>query len=214
MKFRQEFEVHEPVSTVWSYFDQPARVAGCIPGVEHVDVVDGDHLIVRATQKVGPIGATFESKVHITERIHEERMQFTSTGSAVRGAVGNFRATNTVHLAAVEGGTRVVVEGEAALAGVLGSIGQKIIMRHADKVTAEFARNLEDALSGAATADAGAADTGSAGAAVSAGVVTARRASPARLATGGDVWSKASAVFGGLSFVVSLLILWRIGVQP
>ena len=214
MRFRQEFEVREPVSAVWTYFDQPARVAGCIPGVEHVDVLDDDHLIVRATQKVGPIGATFESRVHITERVREERMQFTSTGSAVRGAVGNFRATNTVHLAAVEGGTRVVVEGEAALAGVLGSIGQKIIMRHADKVTAEFARNLEDALSGAAPPDAGATGAAGAGAAASAGRVAARRASPTRPAAGGDVWSKASAVFGGLSFVVSLLILWRIGVQP
>lgn len=209
MKFRQEFEVREPVSAVWFYFDQPARVAGCIPGVEHVEVIDADHLIVRATQKVGPIGATFESKVHITERIDEKRIQFTSTGSAVRGAIGNFRATNTVHLAAVEGGTRVVVEGEAALAGVLGSIGQKIIMRHADKVTEEFARNLENALSGTSAAKGDVASV-----AAPAGIVTARRAMPTRPAASGDVWSKASAVFGGLSFVVSLIILWRIGVQP
>jgi hypothetical protein len=84
--------------------------------------------------------------VHITERVREEKIQFTATGKAVRGAIGNFRSTNTVYLQAGEHQTRVIVEGELALAGVLGSIGQKVVMSQADKVTAAFAKNLERVL--------------------------------------------------------------------
>ncbi|MDR3487437.1 MAG: SRPBCC domain-containing protein [Bradyrhizobium sp.] len=143
MKFRQEFDVNEQVARVWAFFAQTDRVAACIPGVENVEVLDPDTFIVLATQKVGPIGATFESRVNITERVHEQKIKFTSTGKAVRGAVGNFRATNTVFLEPAGDRTHVVVEGEAALAGMLGSVGQKIINKQADRVTAEFASNLE-----------------------------------------------------------------------
>ena len=34
MKFHQEFRVPEPLSKVWLFFEQPLRVAECIPGFE------------------------------------------------------------------------------------------------------------------------------------------------------------------------------------
>lgn len=214
MKFRQEFEVSDRISRVWAFFEQPDRVATCIPGVESVQVVDADTLIVRATQKVGPISATLESKVHITERVSEERLQFSSTGKAVRGAVGNFRATNTVSLEPIGDRTRVAVEGEVVLAGMLGSVGQKIIMKQADKVTAEFAQNLALVLAGG---DLAAKRDG-------AQKLPSRSSLPkhsprldmasAGIPLRGDLWSKASAVFSALSVVLSLVILWRLGVQP
>lgn len=215
MKFRQEFDVSEPVAKVWLFFDQPDRVATCIPGVEDVQVVDADTLIVRATQKVGPIGATFESKVHITERLREERIRFTSTGKAVRGAVGNFRATNTVYLEPVGDRARVVVEGEAALAGMLGSVGQKVIMKQAEKVTAEFARNLEQALSGRAPPTAPPLPAAVPPAAPDRGAFPQKVLSPA-LAVGPvpDPWAKAAAILSGLSALIGLLVLWQLGARP
>ncbi len=215
MKFRQEFDVNDRISRVWAFFEQPDRVATCIPGVESVQVLDPDTLVVRATQKVGPISATLESKVHITERVSEERLQFSSTGKAVRGAIGNFRATNTVLLESLGDRTRVAVEGEIVLAGMLGSVGQKIIMEQADKVTAEFAQNLEQVLSGGSLAK------GSGTARLSDSAPSRPNPASSRsdgilptFVQGGDFWSKTSAVFSALSFVLGLVILWRIGVQP
>lgn len=214
MKFRQEFDVNDRIGRVWAFFEQPDRVATCIPGVESVQVVDADTLVVRATQKVGPISATLESKVHITERVSEERLQFSSTGKAVRGAVGNFRATNTVHLEPIGDHTRVAVEGEVVLAGMLGSVGQKIIMKQADKVTAEFAQNLAHVLSGGDLA----AKTDGARELPSRLSLPRKPLQPEMASLGipvtGDLWTKASAVFSALSVVLSLVILWRLGVQP
>ena len=149
MKFRHEFSVRESGDKVWRFFEQPLAVARCIPGVEKAEPLeDGDESYsVRATQKLGPMSTTFEAKVRITERVVGERIAFTATGKAVRGALGNFRAQNAVSLTRMGDETHVAVEGEVALAGVLGSVGSAVINKQAAKTTAEFACNLEQALS-------------------------------------------------------------------
>jgi hypothetical protein len=79
----------------------------------------------------------------------------------VRGAAGNVRSTNTVHLEeADDGSTRVRLEGDVALGGMLGSVGQKVVAKQASKVTRSFAEALQLELSGGAASapDPGSAD--------------------------------------------------------
>ena len=149
MKYRHEFRVRASGDRVWRFLERPLEVAQCIPGVEEAEPVEGeeDCYSVRATQKLGPMSTTFKAKVRITERIAGARIAFTATGKAVRGAVGNFRAQNAVTLTLAGDETCVAVEGEVALAGVLGTVGSAVIKKHAAKVTAAFAANLEQALS-------------------------------------------------------------------
>ena len=146
MKLHQEFVVAEPVETVWKFFDKPEAVADCMPGVEQVTVLDPDNVQVRATQSIGPMTATFDAKVTVLERVTEELIRFRASGRSVRGAIGNVRTENTVTLRPCPEGTNVAVDGDVVLAGALGSVGQKVVARQADKVTAEFAENLRRAL--------------------------------------------------------------------
>ena len=157
MKYRHEFSVPESAGTVWRFFERPLEVARCLPGVETIEPLEGedDGWSVRATQKLGPMTTTLQARVRITGRIAGKQIAFAATGKAVRGAVGNFRAQNTVTLTAEGGETRITVEGEVALAGVLGSVGSAVINRQAAKTTAEFACNLEQALSAAGSPHAG-----------------------------------------------------------
>ena len=129
MKMQQEFTVAEPVSAVWKFFDEPESVAACLPGVEHVTVLDKDNVEVRATQSLGPMTATFEAKVTVLERVTDELIRFRATGRSVRGAVGNLRTENTVRLRSTAEGTSVLVDGDLVLAGALGSVGQKVVSR-------------------------------------------------------------------------------------
>ena len=207
MKLHEEFVVAEPVGTVWRFFEQPESVAGCVPGVEYVNVLDGDNVQVRATQSVGPMTATFDAKVTVLERVPEELIRFRAAGRSVRGAIGNVRTENTVQLRGFAGGTSVSVEADLVLAGALGSVGQKVIAKQGGKVTAEFAANLQRALSGEAPAP-----------------VTARPRQPAAGAPAGDVaadapfpplprapdrWSRVAAVLSGVSVLLSIVVLIR-----
>ena len=151
MKVQEQFIVAEPASTVWEFFEQVDRVARCVPGVEDVTVVDDDNSRVRVTQSVGPMTATFDMKMRITAREPGRSMEFTGIGRSVRGAAGNVRSTNRVQLEeAQNGSTRVVLESDVALGGMLGSVGQKIVAKQASVVTKSFAQALEQELSGGA----------------------------------------------------------------
>jgi uncharacterized protein len=217
MRMQQEFTVAEPVSAVWKFFDEPEAVAGCLPGVEQVKVLDEDNVQVRATQSLGPMTATFEAKVTVLERVTEELIRFRATGKSVRGAVGNLRTENTVRLHAVADGTSVVVDGDLVLAGALGSVGQKVVSRQAAKVTAEFAANLQRALNGEPPVPAGPAGGRQ-------GILRAARGDQRRTAPlpgtptdgmtapadrSGDLWAKAAVALSGASVALSVMIILR-----
>ena len=223
MRLYEEFRVEEPPSTIWEFFEQPELVANCVPGLESLTVVDPDVVTVRATQRIGPMTATFDAKITVVERVPGELIRFNAVGKSVRGAIGNVRTSNTVRLRADEDGTLVTVEGDVILAGALGSVGQKVVAKQAANVTAEFAANLQRALGGEALVAAGATLSG-AGAAPGKGT-TGREApslgvqvpaasgfQPAREPWGGvtgpqDPWIRIAAALSALSAVLSIIVL-------
>jgi carbon monoxide dehydrogenase subunit G len=150
MKVHESFVITEPREKLWAFLEQVDQVAQCVPGVESVEQVDADNSNVRVTQAVGPMTATFDIKMRVTEREALERMQFTAVGRAVKGAVGNVRSTNVVRLADVAEGTRVDVEADLAIGGVLGSVGQKVVSKQVGQVTKAFAASLERSIKGEA----------------------------------------------------------------
>lgn len=209
MKLREEFEVAEPVATVWTFFEQPERVAQCMPGVEQLTVVTPDDIDVRVTQSVGPMTATFAVRIAIVERVQEKLIGFTATGKSVRGAMGNVRANVSVQLEPVGDRTLVMVEGDVALAGALGSVGQKVVAKQAGRVTGQFARNLAEALGGGAAATASAPTTTAAPASQPAAARPLVTLPPVSDAPGGDPWSKVAAALSAVSVVLSIIALRR-----
>jgi hypothetical protein len=157
MKVSEEFVIEESPQKLWEFFEQVDRVARCVPGVEEVTVVDADNSRLRVTQSLGPMTATFDVKMRITARDPGRSMEFTAVGRTVKGAAGNVRATHVVLLEdAAEGSTRVRLQGDLALGGMLGSVGQKVVAKQADAVTQSFAQALAAELSGGASPEGGA----------------------------------------------------------
>jgi carbon monoxide dehydrogenase subunit G len=209
MKLREQFEVAEPVSSVWTFFEQPEAVAQCVPGVEELTVVTPDDIDVRLTQSIGPMTATFAANVRIVERVPEKLIQFTAAGRSVRGAMGNVRATVTVQVEPAGDRTVVMVEGDVVLAGALGSVGQKVAAKQAAKVTAQFSRNLEAALSGGrsrATTVPAASAAGTTAAAVRPLNTGSLPAFTADRSTA-DPWPKVAAALSAVSVLLSIVAL-------
>ena len=99
MKLHEQFQVDRPAEAIWSLFEQPEVVSGCLPGVEDITVIDADNVSVRATQSIGPMSATFDAKVTVLERVPLEMIRFAQAiGKSVRGAVGHIRSMNVVRL--------------------------------------------------------------------------------------------------------------------
>lgn len=148
MKLREEFTIQERLEDVWKFLQQAEMVAACMPGMESVDVIDDDNVQVRVSQRVGPMSATFDAKVRVLDRVDGQSIRFEAVGKSVRGAAGSLRALNTVTLQGAGDGTLVIVEGDVALAGALGSVGQKVVAKQASKVTQQFVANLRSGMTG------------------------------------------------------------------
>jgi hypothetical protein len=174
MKVSEEFVVAESPATLWEFFEQFDQVAQCVPGVEDVTVIDEDNSRVRLTQSLGPMTATFDVKMRVTARDPGKSMEFTAVGRSVRGAAGNVRSNHVVRLSDEgKGSTRVLLEGDVALGGMLGSVGQKVVAKQAAVVTQSFAKALQERLRGGAPPaaepdDVGAGSSPPAGAAAAA----------------------------------------------
>jgi len=149
MRIEQSFVIPRPPEDVWRFFADIPGVARCVPGMESVEVVDDDNTNVRVRQSLGPMSATFDLRMRVTDRAPMDRMRFTAVGKAVRGAAGSLRSVNTVTLTPEGPGTKVSLEADVALGGMLGSVGQKIVSKQATTITQQFAAALEGALTGA-----------------------------------------------------------------
>jgi carbon monoxide dehydrogenase subunit G len=144
VKVSESFVVPESRDAVWEVVGNVERVARCLPGVEDVKPLDDEHWNVRVTQSLGPMTATFDAKMHVTEQEPSRSISFAATGRTVRGAAGNVRLSNTVRLEDEgENATRVLLEADVAMGGMLGSVGQKVIGRQAAAAAKQFAEALE-----------------------------------------------------------------------
>jgi carbon monoxide dehydrogenase subunit G len=208
VKLHEEFEVAQQVAQVWAFLDRPEAVAGCVPGVEQLSVLTPDDIDVRISQSIGPMNATFAANVRITDRDLERRIAFTAVGKSVRGAAGNVRAEMVVALRPSATGTVVGVEGDVALAGALGSVGQKVVAKQAGKVTAQFARNLEAALGGDTLSSAdGPAQRQTPPSPVA--LPPVRDVEPSGFGAGGDAWVKALVALSVIQVILATVALMR-----
>jgi carbon monoxide dehydrogenase subunit G len=144
MQIQETFTVDAPPATVWQFFEDVARVARCVPGVESIDVLGPDRYKVLATQKVGFLSATFEMATQIESREPLRSLALASVGKSVKGAVGNLRSKDRVDFEPTPGGgTRVTLTSEVAVGGMLGALGHKVIASKSKEITEKFAQALQ-----------------------------------------------------------------------
>jgi carbon monoxide dehydrogenase subunit G len=144
MQIQETFTVAAPPATVWKLFEDIARVARCVPGVQSVDVLGPDRYKVVATQKVGFISATFEMATEIERKEPLRSLALSSVGKSVKGAIGNLRSKDRVDFEPTpEGGTRVTLTSDLAVGGMLGALGHKAIASKSREISAKFAQALQ-----------------------------------------------------------------------
>jgi carbon monoxide dehydrogenase subunit G len=143
MQIEESFTVDAPPEAVWRVFEDIARVARCVPGVQSVEVLDPDRYKVVATQKVGFISATFEMTTRVETREPLRVLALASTGKSIKGAVGTLRLRDRVEFEPTSGGgTRVRLSSDLAVGGMLGALGHKAIASKSREITEKFAQAL------------------------------------------------------------------------
>lgn len=136
------FEVPAPASLVWATFWDVPTIASCIPGCETAEEREtGTRYFVRIRRSVGPFLVRLEADVAVIERIEPEWISIKAQGADKR-----LRSTIQLDLRIrIEEGaplTRVSVESQLELSGLLVSVGERLITMQIDREMQAFVEAL------------------------------------------------------------------------
>ena len=141
MELINDIEVNAPVEEVWAAFNDPERIAPCLPGAQ-LQEIEGDELRGLVKVKVGPITAQYKGVATYQER-NKEKWHIVIKGDG-RGTSGNASAIITADLEPVnDTTTKVSVVTDLTITGKVAQFGRGAIGDVSSKLMGQFAGNLE-----------------------------------------------------------------------
>jgi carbon monoxide dehydrogenase subunit G len=109
---------------VWAVISDPAGMAGLMPGVEGFEVIDDTHW--RAKVKV-PLGLGGLKMTMDFEQLEERPLEFASMRGKGKGMGAMMDMTTSFTLSGEGDSTHMEWGADVKLAGVLGSMGQRVL---------------------------------------------------------------------------------------
>ena len=136
MELNGEYRIPAPRERVWSMLNDPAVLKECIPGCESLDGSAEEGFAARVTTKVGPVKATFNGGVTLSNVNAPE--SYTISGEGKGGAAGFAKGGADVHLAEDGGETVLTYKATAQVGGKLAQLGARLIDSTAKKLADQF----------------------------------------------------------------------------
>ena len=129
-----------PREVVWSVIDDPAQMAGLMPGVEGFELLDDRrwHANVKVPLGLGGLRMTIDF-----ERLEERAPAFAALSAKGRGVGALLNMTTSFTLTARDGGTAMAWEAKVAIAGPVGSMGQRVLQPIVSQQVANVLAALE-----------------------------------------------------------------------
>ena len=97
MELKGEYRVPAPREHVWAMLNDPDVLRECIPGCESLEGSAAEGFAARVTTKVGPVKATFNGQVTLSNVNPPE--SYTISGEGKGGVAGFAKGGADVHLA-------------------------------------------------------------------------------------------------------------------
>ena len=131
-----EQQLAAPREKVWKMLNDPEVLKACIPGCQSLDVIGENQFQAVATNKVGPVKATFKGKVRLTDIDPPNGYKISGEGDG--GIAGFAKGGASVHLVDKDGGTLLSYNVEAQIGGKLAQLGQRLVNGAAKKMADDF----------------------------------------------------------------------------
>lgn len=170
MKIAGEHTIAAPREEVWEALHDPAVLARTLPGCNQLRETDQDCYEALLTAGVASVRGTYEGEVRLTGKDAPHRYSLHASGS---GTPGTIAADADVELTESEDGTVVSYDADAIVGGMLGGVGQRMIVAVAKRTAGEFFTAVERELVEGPPEDHARPDPAAADDATSADVTTA-----------------------------------------
>lgn len=146
MRLENSFDVAAPPEQAWALLMDVPRIIPCMPGAKLDETVDESTWKATMAVKLGPISLSFLTDV-TREEVDEaaRRAKLSAKAREARGR-GNAQATIESALTAQDGGTRVDIVTELALAGAVAQYGRGLVEDVSAQLVTRFADCLQKQL--------------------------------------------------------------------
>jgi len=156
MEMQGSVVIPAPRQTVWDALNDPEVLRQSIPGCQSITLVSPTEIDASVRAKVGPVSATFNGKVTLSEL--DPPNGYTISGEGKGGAAGFAKGGAKVKLTDEGEGTLLSYDVSATVGGKLAQIGSRLIDQTSKKLADEFFRNFSQNVGTAAAASAGAGE--------------------------------------------------------
>jgi uncharacterized protein len=146
MNITHEFEVSRPVDTVWTFFQDVASVADCLPGAELLEDKGDGVYVGKVSVKLGPLSATFEGEATVTPDHASKTGLIDGKGVDRRGG-SRGQVKVTYALVPSPAGTAVKIDADVTLSGAAAQFGRTgLINEMSTRLISELVQCVEGKL--------------------------------------------------------------------
>ncbi len=125
---------------VYRALNDPAVLVRSIPGCHRLEALGGDAYTMTVAAGVGSIKGVYDGEVRLTDHDQPASFRLHAQGA---GAAGTIAAVVQVDLEQVAGGgTSVTYDADATVGGVIGGVGQRMLVGVSKRMAAEFFDNV------------------------------------------------------------------------
>ena len=150
MEIRNQFQVAQPLESVWAFFGDVPQVAACLPGAELATDLGDDRYGGNVSIGLGPIKLDFDGSAEITGRDEAARTISVAASGADRKGRGQATLGLTASLASAQGGTSVDVAMDLQLSGPAAQYGRGLVSDITAVLLNDFATNVQNRLAAVA----------------------------------------------------------------
>ena len=140
MRIAGSHTINAPREDVWKALHDPAVLARTLPGCHQLEVLAPDRYAATVNAGVASIKGTYKGEVELTAK--EQPVRYTMRASGA-GGPGTIQADAAVTLHEEGSCTRVEYEADAVVGGMIGGVGQRMLVGVAQKTAGEFFSAVE-----------------------------------------------------------------------
>jgi carbon monoxide dehydrogenase subunit G len=146
MKISGTAVLNAPVEQVWAAFTDPAVLARTIPGCQMLQQVGPDAYKMTVKVGVASVKGTYEGDIVLTQQDPPGSFALKVVGAGAPGTVGADVLFQLQESAS--GGTDLSYEADAVVGGVIGGVGQRMLMGVAKKMASQFFADIDADIAG------------------------------------------------------------------
>lgn len=126
----------------WEALNDPAVLARCVPGCDHLELTGPEQYALRMAVKIGPVSAKFSGRMSLTDLDPPRSYRIVFDGQG--GAAGFGKGMSHVTLSPVaDGGCDLAYSVEAQVGGKIAQVGQRLMDGVARSMADDFFRRFD-----------------------------------------------------------------------